>query len=176
MKKNKAYDIALVAIMTAIIVVCKFTLAFLPNIELTSFLIIMFTIHFGAKVFFAIPAFIMIEVLVYGFNIFWVTAYFYTWPILFLLSLFFRRKKDSYFMAALSGLFGLGFGFLCSFPYIFIGSGKGLHEGIKFALSWWIAGIPFDLIHGVSNFIICLVLFKPVSMVLERIVQSKSDS
>lgn len=35
--------------------------------------------------------------------------------------------------------------------------------------SWWIAGIPYDLIHGVSNFILCIILFKPLNKVLTRI-------
>ena len=162
MKQNsKVFDIALVGLMIAVIEVCKLTLAFLPNIELTSFLIIMFTLYFGKKTFFAIPAFIIIEILIFGFNIFWVLAYIYIWPLLFILTYLLRKSKNVITMSCLSGVFGLFFGFLCSFPYIFISAGHT--ASVKYALSWWIAGIPFDIIHGVSNFIIMLVLYKPIS-------------
>jgi energy-coupling factor transport system substrate-specific component len=33
--------------------------------------------------------------------------------------------------------------------------------GSTFAVSWWVSGIPYDIIHGATNFILCLVLFKP---------------
>ncbi len=168
--KSKAWDIATIGIMIAVIEVCKVTLSFLPNIELTAFLIIMFTLYFGRKTLFAIPAFIIIEILIYGFNIFWVTAYFYTWPLLFLLTLMMKRSDSLLSFALLSGFFGLAFGLLCSLPYIFIGS-ESIRVGIRYAIGWWIAGIPWDIIHGVSNFVIMLVLYKPVSRVLERVVK-----
>ena len=163
--QNKIRNVATIGLMIAIIEVLKLTLAALPNIELTTFLIIMFTLYFGKKTFFAIPAFIIIEILIFGFNIFWVLAYFYIWPLLFIVTYLLRKNKNVISMSCLSGLFGLFFGFLSSFPYIFISAGHT--ASIKYALSWWIAGIPFDLIHGVSNFIIMLVLFKPVSRVFE---------
>ena len=39
-------DITLIAMTVALIEVCKVTLSFLPNIELTTFWLIMFTIYF----------------------------------------------------------------------------------------------------------------------------------
>ena len=164
---SKIRNITYVAIMIAVIEVCKITLAALPNIELTSFLIIMFTLYFGKKTFFAIPAFIIIEILIFGFDIFWVLAYCYIWPILFAVTFFFKKSKSAVTFSCISGMFGLFFGFLCSFPYIFISAGH--NASIKYALSWWIAGIPFDIIHGISNFIIMYVLFIPVSKILRKI-------
>ncbi len=37
------------------------------------------------------------------------------------------------------------------------------------AFAWWVSGIPFDIVHCLSNFVICLVLFKPLSRGLSRI-------
>ena len=45
-KKLTIGDIALMGVMVAVIEVCKVALNFLPNIELTSFWIIMFTLLF----------------------------------------------------------------------------------------------------------------------------------
>ena len=166
---TKARDVALVGIMIAVIEAAKLSLAAIPNVELTSFLVIMFTLYFGKKAFFAIPGFVLIEVMIFGFEPMWVTAYMYVWPALYLLTLLLRRFKGAFNMALLSGLYGLMFGFLCSFPYLFLTTSLNPPAGLKSAITWWIAGIPFDLIHGVSNFLIMLVLFSPVSRVLERV-------
>jgi energy-coupling factor transport system substrate-specific component len=40
--------------------------------------------------------------------------------------------------------------------------------------SWWIAGIPFDLIHGAANFVIMLLLYKPTRRVMDRIIEKKN--
>jgi energy-coupling factor transport system substrate-specific component len=39
--------------------------------------------------------------------------------------------------------------------------------GFYFAVSWWISGIPFDVLHCVGNFGIALVLVKPLRKVLD---------
>lgn len=173
--KTKARDIVLVAVMTAIIEVCKLTLSGLANVELTSFLIIMFTLYFGKKTFFAIPSFILIEILIFGFEPMWVIAFFYVWPILFLLSLAAQRIKGAFTLALLSGFFGLSFGFLCSFPYLFVTTATNPTAGLSSAITWWITGIPFDVVHGVSNFVLMLVLYEPVSKVMKRIKQKQSE-
>lgn len=177
MMKNtsKAKEIAEVGLMIAVIEAAKLAMANLPNIELTSFLIVMFTLYFGKRTLFAIPAFILIEVMIFGFDIMWVLAYCYVWPLLCLVTLLFRSKpKSSFAPALLSGFFGLFFGFLCSFPYLFITTGTNPTASLSSAIAWWIAGIPFDIIHGVSNFIIMLVLYVPVSRVLDRAMEIRN--
>lgn len=166
---SKARDIATVGLMIAVIEAAKLSLASIPNVELTSFLIIMFTLYFGKKTFFAIPAFIIIEILIFGFEPMWVTAYIYIWPLLYILTRVFSRVKSAFNMALLSGFFGFGFGFLCSFPYLFMTTSLNPTASLSSAIAYWIAGIPFDIIHGVSNFTIMLVLYKPASRVLERV-------
>ena len=59
-------------------------------------------------------------------------------------------------------LFGLLFGFLCAIPYIFT-------SGFAGAVAWWIAGIPWDIVHGISNFVIMLMLFGPIQNVMQKI-------
>lgn len=50
---------------------------------------------------------------------------------------------------------------MCSIPYLLIG-------GIHTAVAWWVSGIPFDMIHGISNFVLMLVLYKPLRRVLSE--------
>lgn len=156
--------------MIAVIEVCKAALSFLPNIELTSFLVIMFTIYFGRKILFVIPGFILIEGALYGFGLWWL-MYAYIWPLLALLAYMFRKNKSALIWASISGIFGLSFGFLCSFPYFFIGlSAGGLRNGFINMFTWWGAGIPWDIVHGIGNFVLMLILYKPFVKIMKRFV------
>lgn len=157
-------DLCLMGIMVAIIEVCKVALSVLPNIELTTFWLIMFTLFWGKKVAYVVPAFILIEGCMYGFNTWWF-MYLYAWPLLVLITWIFRKQNSAVFWSLVSGAFGLSFGFLCSLVYYVI----GFIDGDVFAgFTWWIAGIPMDIVHGIGNFVFMLVLYKPVHSMLER--------
>ena len=153
-------DITIMALMVAIIEVCKFALAHIPNVELTSFWIIMFTLYFGARIFYIIPVFILIEGAVYGIHLWWI-MYLYAWPLLAIVTLLLRKMKGTWEWSMVSGIFGLSFGLLCAIPYIFT-------SGIYGAFAYWVAGIPYDLIHGVGNFVIMLVLYNPINTVMGK--------
>ena len=45
--KSTAYDVALVGLMVAFIEVCKVAMMNIPNVEMTTFLLVMFTLFFG---------------------------------------------------------------------------------------------------------------------------------
>lgn len=159
--KLQTKDIVIIGMMTAMMEAAKLSLAAVPNVELISLLIILFTLFFEQKVVYVIGAFILVEGLLYGFGVWWV-MYLYAWPLLALVTWLFRKQESVWIFSVISGVFGLLFGTMCSIPYLFIG-------GWKMAFSWWIAGIPYDLIHGVSNFIICMVLFVPMRRIMHKI-------
>ena len=155
--------------MVAVIEVCKAVLSFLPNVELTTFWLIMFTLYLGKRVYFVIPVFILIEGAIYGFGLWWV-MYLYTWPALVLVTAALKKTDSAVLWAVISGVFGLLFGLLCALPYIFVGwIGAELANGLRTAFAWWIAGIPWDLVHGVANFVIMLVLYHPISSVMKKL-------
>jgi energy-coupling factor transport system substrate-specific component len=75
------------------------------------------------------------------------------------------RTQDSVILYTLiSSVFGFLFGTLCSVPYFITG-------GIGYGVSWIISGIVsgFDIYHGVGNFLLMFLLYKPISKVLNRI-------
>ena len=155
--------------MVAVIEVCKAALSFLPNIELTTFWLILFTLFFGRKIVLVVPVFILIEGSIYGFNTWWI-MYLYTWPLLVLLTWVFRKQKSVWFWSFLSGMFGLFFGLLCSIPYVVIGAvDGGIRSGLYAGFTWWVAGIPWDIVHCIGNFVLMLVLYHPVRTLMERI-------
>ena len=168
MKKITVRDITLIGMMVAVIEVCKAALSFLPNIELTTFWLILFTLYFGRKILLVIPVFILIEGCIYGFGLWWV-MYLYMWPLLVLLVWIFKKHGSVWFFSTLSGLFGLFFGFFCAIPYVVTGAWDGgIQNGLYAGFTWWVAGIPWDIVHGVGNFVLMLVLYHPVRRVMER--------
>lgn len=169
-RKIAVLDITLTGLMVAVIEVSKMALAFLPNIELTSFWLILFTLFFGRRIALVVPVFILIEGTVYGFGIWWV-MYLYAWPLLVCLTWMFRRQESVWFWSIVSGAFGLSFGALCAVPYFFLGAGggAGVAAGIRTALAWWVAGIPWDIVHCVGNFALMLVLYRPVRRVMQAV-------
>ena len=104
-KKLTIQDIALMGVMVAVIEACKAAMAFLPNIELTSFWIIMFTLLFRWRILFVIPVFILVEGAVYGFGLWWV-MYLYAWPLLALAVYMCRERESVWFWSFLSAMFG----------------------------------------------------------------------
>lgn len=167
--KISVRDIALIGVMTAVIEVSKLALTALPNVELVTFWIIMFTLFFGPKTVYSILVFILIEISIYGIHT-WIIMYLYIWPTLALLTYLFRKADSVLLYSILSGFFGLFFGAFCSFPYFFIGMvDGGIRSGLIMAFNWWVAGIPWDIVHGISNFVLMLTLYVPIRKLLREI-------
>lgn len=153
-------DIVILGLMSAILIVLQVALSFLPNIEMVSLLIILYTLILGPKTIYSIYVFVIAEGLIYGFGIWWFN-YLYVWLILYFIAILFRKVTSPFYWAVISGFFGLSFGALCSIPYFITG-------GIPSGFAYWVNGIPFDLIHGPANFIIALILFKPLYHILSK--------
>lgn len=158
-KKISTKDIALAGVMLAIVEVAKLALSFISGVEVVTLLFIFYTLSFGKKMCYVLPAFLIIEGIIGGFGIWWF-MYVYIWAILVVITYLLKKHTSIWLWCTVSGIFGLLFGTLCC-PVYFIAFGT------KIAVSWWIAGIPTDIIHGVSNFIICMILFKPLKRVEE---------
>ena len=144
------------ALMGALLFAVQVVLSGLPNIELVSLLLILYTQAVSPKQALAAAfLFALLEGLFYGFGIWWI-MYLYIWPVLVLLSWLFRKNRSVWFWTMLSAAFGLSFGALCAIPYAVSG-------GIAAGISWWISGIPFDIAHCISNAAAMLLLYKPLT-------------
>lgn len=151
-----------IALFGAALNVAKWALAFLPNVELVSLLIIVYTLAFGRDAFWMILVFNLMEGIQWGFGLWWV-SYLYTWPALMAVVLLLKRilKEEFLLWAVVSGLFGLAFGAFFAAAY--------LPVGISYAVTYWVSGLPWDVWHGICNFILMLLLGKPLYRVLLRL-------
>lgn len=159
-------DISALSIMGALIFAAKIALAALPNISLNALLIILTAVFFGWKALYAVSVYIMLEGLVFGFGPWWL-CYWYLWPTLAAIAVLMRKNSSALIWAVAAAAFGLCFGALCSIPYLFIG-------GWAMALSYWVSGIPFDLMHCGGNFVTTLVLYKPLYRAMNAILNKPS--
>ena len=91
--KLKVRELVILGLMTAILFIAQVALSFLPNIELVSLLIIVYTLVFGPKVLYVIYAFAVLEGLLYGFSTWWIT-YLYVWTILAGATWCFRKMES----------------------------------------------------------------------------------
>lgn len=172
MKKRPAFtprELAVDGLLAALLFVSQISLAWIANVELVSLLLILYALVFRKHVWFILYVFVMLEGLFYGFGLWWF-SYLYVWDFLILaLFLFWKnRTPGSFSIALLSGTFGMLFGLFCSVSYLFAG-GPGA------ALAWWMAGIPFDIIHGAGNFFLALILFQPLYRLLTALKHIQSQ-
>ena len=141
----------------------KMALSSLPNINLNALILILVTVFFGWKALYTVCVYVLLEGLMFGFGVWWV-SYLIVWPLLVVLAMAVRKTASPLLWAVLAGLFGLAFG---PMMYVIFFTVTGGWEGF---LPMWIAGIPYDLIHAVSNFLTVLILFRPLEKVFSRFV------
>ena len=146
---------ALCAELAAMLMAGQVALSFLPNIEQCTLFLILFTLAFSPSVaLWSALVFVLLQGLLYGFGIWWV-SWLYIWPLLILLTWLMRKNTSVLLWAVMAGAFGLSFGALCAIPYFITG---GLYAGV----SYWFAGIPFDLLHCAGNFTLTALLYAPL--------------
>ncbi len=159
-----ARTVAYTGIFAAIMVISQVVMAGLPNIELVSLLVIVYTIYDSRLAKASIAVFVLVQGLLYGFHMWWV-AYLYVWYVLHFVILATKKHASPLFCAVVSGFFGLAFGTMSALPYFLSG-------GLGGGLSYIIAGIPFDILHCIGNFFLALFLFKPLCFVFGKLPKS----
>ena len=161
MAKLKIREITLFAVLGAMTFAAKYVMAILPNIEPVSLCVMLYSVTFGKKAVYPIYLYVLLELLFFGIGT-WNIMYLYIWEILALAAYFCRSMESPLGWALLSGSFGLLFGAFCAPVDAVIG-------GIGYAVSKWASGIPFDIAHCIGNFVIALVLFRPMRQLLNKL-------
>lgn len=160
----KTKNLIILSLLGALMLVLQVMTSSIPNIEPVSFLLIIYTLVLGKQALVVVVVFNFLLGLVSGMGTWWF-GYWVVWPMLVFIVLLFRKiiKENFLGWSIVSGVFGMSFGALYSIPYIFTVSKT-------FALTYWINGIPYDLIHMVGNYFIMLILGKRVYDLLKKLV------
>ena len=164
-----ALSAATVGIMAATLTAGKLALSFLPNVEVVTLFIALYSYSFGALGLLASFVFVTLETLIYGFGG-WTVSYFLYWPLvsaIFML-LGFLRVKGRVIPTALAVIMTSLFGVLTSL--VEIGLFSGFFDNFFYRFSvYYLRGVSFYAVHAVSNFLIFIFLFSPLRAMLLRV-------
>lgn len=154
-------EVVLFGVLGALMFALQVVMSPLPNIEPVSLLVMLFAVVFGWKALYPVYIFVAMEILFYGFSL-WNVYYLYIWAILAVAAILMKKAEHPLAWALLSAVYGLLFGALCAIVDVFIG-------GFAYAVAKWVSGIPFDVTHCIGNFVIALLLFKPLRQLLTKL-------
>ena len=119
---GKTRSLVTAAFLAAVLVASKFALDGLPNIELVSLLVILYTLEYPRLAVPAVYTYVFVYGLLNGFGIWWFPQL-YIWAVLMLFARLMRQNRSVLLWALLSGLFGLCYGALYAVSYAVMNGG-----------------------------------------------------
>lgn len=155
----------------AVMYASKILMELAPNIHLLGVFTIAYTVVYRKKALYPIYIYVILNGIFCGFAAWWI-PYLYIWTVLWgivmLLPKNMPKKIRPFVYMAVCAAHGFLFGVLYA-------PAQALLFGLSVPgmISWIMAGLPFDFIHGVSNFF-CGILIIPVISVL-RLAERGSD-
>ncbi len=161
--KNKlsAGLLAELSVFCALMVAGKEAFSAIPNVHPVTLLVIVCAACYGKLAAYPVFGFVALETCIYGLGL-WTVMYLYVWPLLLIVCLTAGKNAGRLARALIAGFHGLLFGALCSLPYVFL-------SGLGAAFAYWIAGIPYDIVHCISNFLVTFFFSQPLIDLVIRI-------
>ena len=137
----------------------------LPNIHLIGMFTVTFTVVYRYKALIPLYVYVFLNGVYGGFSSWWI-PYLYVWAVLWGMAMLIPKnapvKAKPFIYAAVCSLHGFLYGVLYLPTQILV---FNLRWGQIPA--WLLAGAPFDITHGISNFV-CGLLIYPLVMVLQQ--------
>ena len=163
--KLKLKETVIFGMLGAVMYASKIIMDVFPNIHLIGVFIVAITVVYRKKALYPIYIFVFLTGLLGGFNMWWI-PYLYIWTVLWgatmLLPKTLPPKAAPIIYAIVCSLHGFLYGTIYA-------PAQALMFGLDFKgmVAWIVAGLPYDLIHGVSNFISGLILIIPIISILK---------
>ena len=157
-------EIAIFAVLGAIMYISKIMLEFLPNVHLIGVFIVAITVVYRTKALYPIYVFVFLTGLLNGFSTWWI-PYLYIWAVLWGMTMLLPKSMPKKIAPIVYMVVCYLHGFLYGTIYA---PAQALLFGLSFKgmIAWIGAGLYFDLIHGISNFC-CGLLIVPIIYVLK---------
>lgn len=157
-------EIVVFGMLGALMYATKAIMEILPNVHLLGVFIVAITVVYRKKALYPIYTYVFINGLVAGFSLWWI-PYLYIWTVLWgavmLLPKNLPKKVRPIVYMVVCSLHGFLFGTLYA-PL------QAIMFGLDFkgTIAWIIAGLPYDFVHGISNFC-CGILICPIIKILK---------
>ena len=167
--KLKIREIAVFGMLGALMYASKMLMEVLPNIHLLGTFTIAFTVVYRKKALYPIYIYVLLNGVFSGFATWWI-PYLYLWTILWAVIMILPRKMPKTVRPVVYMTVNACHGFLYGILYAPV---QALIYSLSFQgmLAWIAAGFPFDVIHGISNFV-CGMLIVPIVHILQRLENS----
>ena len=134
-----------------------------PNVHLLGVFTIAFTVVYRKKALYPIYTYVLLNGIFCGFATWWI-PYLYLWTVLWGATMLLPKKIPAKVQPVVYMLLCAAHGFLFGTLYA---PAQALLYGLNFQkmISWIISGLPWDFVHGVSNFF-CGILIVPIIKIL----------
>lgn len=161
--KLSAREVAVFGMLGAAMYASKLLMEFLPNVHLLGVFVVAITVVYRKKALYPIYLYVLVNGLFAGFALWWV-PYLYLWTVLWGAVMLLPRRMPPRVRPLVYMAVCAGHGFLFGTLYA---PAQALLFGLDFKgmLAWIVAGLPWDFVHGISNFF-CGVLIVPLISVL----------
>lgn len=152
-------ELTIFAMLGATMYASKMIMEFAPNIHLLGMFTIAFTVVYRKKALYPIYIYVLLLGLFNGFSTWWI-PHLYVWTVLWVVVMLLPKKIPKKIEPLIYMMVCAMHGFLYGVLYA---PSQALLYGLnlKGTIAWIISGLPFDIIHGVSNFI-CGILIVPI--------------
>ena len=149
--------------------VSKVIMEVAPNVHLLGVFVIAYTVVYGKKALYPIYIYVFLNGIFSGFATWWI-PYLYIWTVLWGVVMLLPKQMPKKIRPLVYMVVCAMHGFLFGTLYA---PAQALLYGLSFEgmIAWIIAGLPWDFIHGVSNFI-CGLLIMPIVSILRRLERS----
>lgn len=156
-------EITVFAMLGAVMYASKILMELAPNIHLLGVFTIAFTVVYRKKALYPIYIYVILNGIFSGFAAWWV-PYLYVWTILWGVVMLLPEKMPGKIRPVVYMTVCAAHGFLFGTMYA---PAHAIMFGMSFQgmISWIIAGLPWDFLHGISNFF-CGILIVPIINVL----------
>ncbi len=161
-------EMVVFAMLGTVMFCSKILMELLPNIHLLGMLTILYTVVFRKKALIPIYLYVMLNGVYGGFNLWWF-PYLYIWMILWAMTMLIPQGAPKKIRCILYPLIGCIHGFAFGVLY---SPGQALMFGLNFqqTVAWILSGLPFDLIHGISNLFTGMLVL-PLSELLGKLLR-----
>lgn len=159
MRKLTTRELTIFAMLGSVMYASKMIMEFAPNIHLLGVFTIAFTVVYRKKALYPIYIYVLILGLFSGFASWWI-PHLYVWTVLWAVVMALPKKLPAK-MVPLVYMTVCAFHGFC-YGVLYAPSQAILYGlNLKGTISWIIAGLPWDMLHGVSNFF-CAILVVPI--------------
>ena len=134
-----------------------------PNVHLLGVFTIAFTVVYREKALYPIYTYVLLNGIFCGFATWWI-PYLYLWAVLWGATMLLPKRIPEKLRPLVYMLLCAAHGFLFGTLYA---PAQALLYGLSFQkmVAWIISGLPWDFVHGVSNFF-CGILIVPIIKIL----------